>query len=697
MTNYQIGNIMDREIVKVGFLPPSERDAEVFDRQLYVPFAYNLRKLHSNELNSRKRGGVGSMKKIETYASQHPCIISLFAMIICFAALRLCVPNFIYIDDSTISNAVNGTYSGTPSDFAPFAGIFLTRGLSFLYGLLPSVEWYSVFMEAAVFFSCTAINYAILICANKQNLPLWVSTVIFGILFAAGLFVISASISFTMVAGLCGAAASALLIAASEKEEHTVLPAALSGVLLLAAELIRHSCFLFAVCFYLLAAARLAAKAYSRASADEDDHSGRAVVAVICGLALIVTVCLVSAADKSSLAGEPENESWNEYRSALIDYEIPDYEDMPQVYEAAGWNKESYALAKAWYFADSSFDIDTLKSVGNAVQRNTEKGSLFGSVLTVGSVVIGSLTSQTQIVFTLLLLLTIGFVILCIIKKTFSVGDIVFAVCALGGAVIMWLYLAIIGRLLYRLYLLTALQAIVLLLLLIARNFPFAHFCQKVSPKTAWFVVLCCFCGLLGIYAGAFRITSRTVRLLALLGCIGLPSLVFLAVLLFHRKNISFPGILLCCAVFAVSFLPATVGTYTKGCDFAFYREVQEKEDAVLAYVAQNSETVYLRAPHCSYRTVSWRSSEYGQKNLFCTLDYMSYTRAYTKKLAENGLEEMTASSLLEDEVYFIGDAENDKLLPLLLDFLQARYGESVSAERYAEIDGLSAVYRFTR
>ena len=636
------------------------------------------------------------MKRFEQIIRKKPGLYSVLLSMLCFAVLRLCTNLFIQVDDILIANGVSGGYDGVPQQF-PFISATFADILASLYRIFPGVSWYTVFMELLLIFSCAGIHYCILISAFKRDLPCWVAEAAFGAMFFMMLLTMSIPISFTLVAGICGLAASLLLFSVSFSEKvgcSEMIRLLFSAVLLYCSALIRNDCFLVDACFYALTSL-FAAVSFTRTKHETAVKKPLRFSVLILAFMLVTIVGGIVTGNVIRKSLNQENIEWNNGRSWHMDYAVPKYEDAKEIYNSAGWYEGQYKLAHNYYYSDEAFSHDTLTTLNAALKKSSPEKTVSTMLKKTAATVFGAFSNLWQIGFAVFSAFSLILFVLCLARKRLNWQEILFAVCALGGMVLMWLYLSYRGRFTFHVFRLTTIQAFGLIFALCFLRFPIQ------IPKTfhrcngAWLTIVAFYVSLFAAYALVYHTDSRIVKLIFFAGCIGLFVTVLLFALFLYRRSARLRSLLLVGIFGLCCILPAEVFMYSIAADFSTWRDAADRGVALEQYADEHNDKVFVMSTNNYSRITSFARKTEAPVNLFCALDYLRYTDAYYHKLSLNGMDELTVDMYLTDKVFYLGDAENDKVLPILLECLQTKYGDSVAVEIYDELENGAAVFRF--
>jgi len=271
----------------------------------------------------------------------------LALMLTCFA------PRFETNDDVLISKFVDGQFS-VKTAYVPFINIVLGAFLKLLYTLGgDSFNWYSFCQYALLFLGFSAISWVLL--RRFRLFPALVMTAL--ILGAVGTDAYL-SMNFSKPAGIATVAAMALIAYGERNESGRVmkLPVALGVVLGLMGYMWRFEEFgvsaliMAGVCIVplyeiLFESGELKLKA-RLGSAMRYLAPFALLAAMAVGLLAVNTVAWRQDAIK-------DYTSFDATRSLLIDFYIPEYSEMPEVYDELEMDENFVYMMKKWSFYDT--------------------------------------------------------------------------------------------------------------------------------------------------------------------------------------------------------------------------------------------------------------------------------------------------------------------------------------------------------
>ncbi len=644
------------------------------------------------------------MIKNKGFFSTHPLRSAFCITLLCFAAVHIVVPLYFFNpDDRFAMFAISGYYNGVQQTVFPFFNTVFCSFVALLYRAVPTVAWYPLVMEAFVFVSCWSIQYCLMKCAQKKNLPLWAAALVFLVLYFGLLLPMTITITFTMVSTLCGIAGILLLLTNSDMHRalHKIILSAASICLLFFSYIIRSDSGLVCLSFYALTGGYLVLRWIL-----QKPHLAKDLLLIIICLCLVVGLSLTAALLDYHAKDRADYQAcsvWNDRRSDLIDFKELSYQQDPAFFESIGWNEPYYDLVMSWYFADSLCDTAELSAIHQRAQAVNQQTTI-GSSIRVMVATLFSLCKTPHFIscFILLLLSSAAYLILALrSERQYRLLQIGFLICALGGMVLMWLYLSYIGRFIGHVFRVCTIPAILLILLAAFRMLP------ERSPENAesnkrsvlygWAAAAIALVLASAIIAFGNYLDSRQMRF-ALLGIAAI--LAFL--LICYCAHSLFPirklrNKLVAYGIVGLLSLCWAVTVYSTGALDASYPATHLKEQTIEQYAIDHPKSVLVSANFVKDKYAFMVYPEAKPTNLFIIFDYLKHTEAADHKLSLYGLDELTISSYFEPNVFYIGSTKNDQILDLLLAYMKTEYGENVTATVYCELENGVSVFQFQK
>lgn len=389
-------------------------------------------------------------------------------------ATRITVIRFMTNDDTSLMQTIAATAkNGLSAARSSFSSPLFCGLIGLLYRIDPEGWWYAGYHLAVILSACVIVGRCILLKTRKLALdPLWGCCIAF---FAClGVFLPPlAGLSFTVTPAVAGTAAASLLFCRDDdslSRAGRVLSDIGTVVLTLLCWLHRRAtgqallCFLALVCVYQLV----------RALRTRRPDRGR----LLLGLGVTAAAALVLIGGcrmlESSQAVTETDASYYDYwdaeyyRSIVMDF-LNGQLSAEQL-EAVGIPPElGNLLFKQWYFMDERVNTDTFRQLTElyytpAAESAAEPAGLAATLA-------ASYKDEPSYLPSLRYLTAAGILlaILCVIRfircgKEYW-PELLCGLAALGGAAILCLYVMLQGRMLFRVFLISAIPALVILLL----------------------------------------------------------------------------------------------------------------------------------------------------------------------------------------------------------------------------------------
>lgn len=399
-------------------------------------------------------------------------------------AWRVTVFMFMTNDDTAILKAIGRAARQGPAGTDTFSSPLFCAMLGLLYRLAPGGHWYAWYHLAVIGVSLAVAGRCVLLKTCRGSLPVSAGFIIHALL-AMGLFLYTlAELSFTVTPAAAGAAAAALILCRGDtpgRLGHALSDA--GGVLLTALCCIQRwsagRCFL---CFWALAMGYRLLRLLIRR--ERKRLLPWAVCAVLTPAVALGAVSVRFPAPPST-AGDSPSDSFGyayadaeHYRSQVMDYILKDMTD--EDLEAAGLPRELSALLRAWFFMDERINTDTFKTIVSVYDAAHPTGvpengggtrqGLWPSFTerlrsAIGNETAGRVFCMKATAAGLALLLAL------VLLRLFRYGRVgwpetLCGLCAAGGAALLLIYLILDGRFLLRVFLVVAIPAAVVMLLM---------------------------------------------------------------------------------------------------------------------------------------------------------------------------------------------------------------------------------------
>ena len=388
-------------------------------------------------------------------------------------AMRITVVSFMTNDDTYLLQTAAGTAKyGLSYASGSFSSPLFLGFLGLFYRLDPEGWWYTLYHLVLLFTACVITGRCVLLRTDRRGWKPLPGLLIHWLTMCALFLGPLAELSFTVTPAAAGAGACALILCRDETPSRGGRIASDIGavVLLLLSWLQRPSSGLVVLCFFGLACVyRLAAAL--RAPAPDRRRRLLAAGAFLLAAAGAFLLCRSFSRGVEHPGGysdaDIEYNNAEYYRSMVMDYLGPTLtiEDL----EAVGIPPElGNLLIKRWFFMDRRVNTDTFRQLTELYYHPEETAEATQSL---GERLRGAYLDSTYYLPALYALTAAAALLLLLAAVLFlrrgRRGWLDFCAClgAAGGAALLCLYAMLEGRFLYRVFLLTALPALVIELL----------------------------------------------------------------------------------------------------------------------------------------------------------------------------------------------------------------------------------------
>ena len=389
-------------------------------------------------------------------------LIALLTTVVCFlTAVVSSTLSYMTNDDAGIQSLLSGNVTGEPYITHQFINIILGAFISFLYKLLPQIQWWYVYSLLLLAVGIFMLHFCIIkICKDKKT-SLKTAILVIVVVDISFMVYSIANVSFTTVPAVLGTGLVALLFASDNVENKRTLKwigcIVVIGYVLL---LIHRSASAYAlICYILLGVLWNFTGRYK---------VGRKLVVrfgAVCMFFVLLTGC-VNGLNK--IADEKINGiefiQYNAARARYKDYGHDSYAENPELYEEAGWSEELYSLVEKWYFMDGAVTTENF----NYLSENSKvKSSITASSKAALMTALKDTDCQAIIC---LWIVSIFFVILSV-TICFNVRKLYFICMNNLGSILLLLYQLLKGRMLYRSLFVVLLPAVVINCILIINHY----------------------------------------------------------------------------------------------------------------------------------------------------------------------------------------------------------------------------------
>lgn len=307
-----------------------------------------------------KYGELSRKKYFYLFAS-----IPWVAYIIRLAVWTLKKGNICYLgnDDSVLNLIVSGNF-GKKYSMNIYNNIIQGFIFKVLYSVSPSHNWYT-YVQFFIIFACFLAFGVVCICKNKIIKGYLISFIVLWVSYRSLL----CSMTYSQTSAFSLAVGIGLLLVGVDSLEYRDIKHRIcqitGGLLMIVGGLLRIDPLYAALPFVGLIFVYLIIK------------YGKEVYKRLLPILIVSAVLIVSwGAHKIAYQVNPDWKyftEYNKYRTTLIDYGIPDYEENREQYEAINFSKNDYDMLNFWSYADTEvFSIEVLKNIIQIKENSKE-------------------------------------------------------------------------------------------------------------------------------------------------------------------------------------------------------------------------------------------------------------------------------------------------------------------------------------
>lgn len=410
-------------------------------------------------------------------------LIALLTTAVCFliAALSSTL-SYMTNDDAGIQSLLSGNVTGEPYITHQFINIILGAFISFLYKLLPQIQWWYVYSLLLLAVGIFMLHFCIIKICKDKKISLKTAILVIAVVDISFMVYSIANVSFTTVPAVLGTGLVALLFASDNVENKRTLKwigcIVVIGYVLL---LIHRSASAYALICYILLGVL-----WNFTGRYKVDRKLVLRFGTVCMFFVLLTGCVTGL---NKIADEKINGTefiqYNAARARYMDYGHDSYAENPELYEEAGWSEELYRLVGNWYFMDEAVTTENF----NYLSENSKvKSSITASSKAALMTALKNTGCQAIIC---LWIVSIFFVILSV-TICFNVRKLYFICMNNLGSILLLLYHLLKGRMLYRSLFVVLLPAVVINCILIMNHYQMKKKEEQIFKVLLFLGLLCC-------------------------------------------------------------------------------------------------------------------------------------------------------------------------------------------------------------
>ena len=279
--------------------------------------------------------------------------VNVLIVLVCFFVFS---PVFETNDDNGLIAIASGI-RGVRDPHIVHTNYLVGRLMTALYAAVPEIQWWSILQFFLMFASFALVTYIFIRRDTGIAKVLFITAVIS--FFAYEGYV---RIQYTKTAGIISAAGLMLVfygLLKDKPEKRFIIPGMLLAI---AGSFYRIQQFACIVAVF----AAMVVYAVMYYAQNFEKPKKHIVTAVAVGAILLLAAGGLRFYDR----GQYKDPDWaaylefDKYRTEVLDYDVPEYDEYTEEYNAAGIDETAYKLMKSWTFEDSEkFTADTFKQI----------------------------------------------------------------------------------------------------------------------------------------------------------------------------------------------------------------------------------------------------------------------------------------------------------------------------------------------
>lgn len=402
-------------------------------------------------------------------------VLSVLLSIACFAFMA-CFTQMAYDtnDDGQIQMFLSGDATGSPYMTHQFIHVILGAVISGLYTLFPKIQWWYVYSQGFMLIGMILIHFMILYIGGRKGHD-FIHILPFLAFIDGGFLLHSISnVSFTIAPMVFGSGLIGLVFlsayAKTRKQKVCIFVIVLFGFV--TAYMHRQASGLVLLCYILLM--------WLYVCSSEEWKIGIRKFAVLC-IGFVAAAGVLSQVDcavKEKINGA-DFTAYNAARIKYMDYPHDSYSDHVEIYQDVDWDESLARLVTCWFFMDERVSTDNFRYLTENSRSNTSYLKIAGETLEFAFLDKGNqaviLTWAASAVLSLFVLLL-----------DWNWKFFVFWMFNHSGSILLLLYQAVQGRVIYRSVVAVILPAFFVNLLL-----TLAHYEAAGIKKAGTYAVLC--------------------------------------------------------------------------------------------------------------------------------------------------------------------------------------------------------------
>lgn len=282
--------------------------------------------------------------------------------------LRVTVLSFIVTDDSVAIKAIASIpEAGLEAGTHTFSNVLFCAMLSLLYRAAPNGYWYTIYHVGMQLLVLWLLGWCILQKTARRGWPALAGCFIHALLTAGVFGYTFGAVTFTLTAAVTGTGAVALVLCRDERRTFAGRAASdvCSAALMLLCTLHRSACGDALLCFWGLAAGYQAVRILLR----RDRRWVRQAAGLLLAAAATVALCDY-VPDLAPVEADYNYRLSEAYRSRIEDYLIDQMTD--EHFAAVGYPPELGPLLRYWYFMDERITTESFMELSDVYYASQE-------------------------------------------------------------------------------------------------------------------------------------------------------------------------------------------------------------------------------------------------------------------------------------------------------------------------------------
>ncbi len=366
------------------------------------------------------------------------CILAIIPVIVSYViAILTSEMGYMSVDDGYYQATMNGDLTGSPYPVALCINPILSYTISFMYKILPQIQWWYVYSHLILIVGLFLIFLGLLKYSQKKGYGLRKPMLLISLICVGFILYNIANIAFTIAPAILGSGIVCMMFYSGdycdEKQQRKVIIASIVGFFLI---IIHRSQTGYAYACYILMAYlyMLVNRKWDIKKIILHFVAGCVVIASIVGITNVTTNSI-----KSKVLGK---EYWEKggLPISYIDFTHDTYEENEEIYKQVGWTKDVYILIHEYCFMPDEVNTENIETILDNIEYRKMSKELFDSKF---------LSDRGNYAIMILWVVSIIILLMSLAGSRFNVCSL-FALFNNMGTLLLILYQIFTGRILYR-------------------------------------------------------------------------------------------------------------------------------------------------------------------------------------------------------------------------------------------------------